>query len=153
MTAVEMTGDLLDVQVHGTPAPQGSKRHVGGGRMVESSARVQPWREAVKAAILLSNHGPLLPVSGPVAVTILFSLQRPSSHYGAGRNRDVVRPSAPVHPTTKPDIDKLIRSTLDALGEVGTYRDDSQVVTLTTQKLYARRTESVGAHIRVREVS
>ena len=30
--------------VLGLPAPQGSKRHVGEGRMVESSKRVKPWR-------------------------------------------------------------------------------------------------------------
>ena len=35
--------------VHGLPAPQGSKRHVGKGVMVESSKYVKPWREAVKA--------------------------------------------------------------------------------------------------------
>lgn len=29
--------------VLGLPAPQGSKTHVGEGRMVESSKRVKPW--------------------------------------------------------------------------------------------------------------
>lgn len=33
--------------VFGLPAPQGSKRHVGEGRMVESSKRVKPWRRQV----------------------------------------------------------------------------------------------------------
>ena len=36
--------------VFGLPAPQGSKRHVGEGRMVESSKRVKPWRRQVAAA-------------------------------------------------------------------------------------------------------
>ena len=31
------------------PAPQGSKRHVGGGRLIEASKRVKPWRQAVAA--------------------------------------------------------------------------------------------------------
>ena len=29
-------------------APQGSKRHVGRGIMIESSKRVKPWRDAVR---------------------------------------------------------------------------------------------------------
>jgi crossover junction endodeoxyribonuclease RusA len=37
------------IVVRGIPAPQGSKRHVGGGRMIESSRAVGPWREAVRA--------------------------------------------------------------------------------------------------------
>lgn len=37
--------------------------------------------------------------------------------------------------TTKPDIDKLIRSVLDSLTAV-VYEDDSQVVTISASKLY-----------------
>ena len=45
---------MITITVYGMPGPQGSKRFVGtrGGRgvMVESSAKVKPWREAVKHA-------------------------------------------------------------------------------------------------------
>jgi hypothetical protein len=44
---------LLRVDVYGLPAPQGSKRHVGGGRMIEASKKVGPWREAVVRASTL----------------------------------------------------------------------------------------------------
>src|ERR1700676_3259288 len=40
-------GDRMKITVRGIPAPQGSKRHVGGGRMIEMSKAVGPWREAV----------------------------------------------------------------------------------------------------------
>jgi len=40
MTRVEFT-------VLGVPAPQGSKRHVGRGVLVESSKALGPWRDAV----------------------------------------------------------------------------------------------------------
>ena len=43
---------VITIRVYGTPAPQGSKRHVGRGVMVESSKKVKPWREAVKQAAL-----------------------------------------------------------------------------------------------------
>jgi Holliday junction resolvase RusA-like endonuclease len=40
----------LVITVFGQPAPQGSKRHVGHGVMVESSKKVKPWRQDVVAA-------------------------------------------------------------------------------------------------------
>ena len=51
----EAPGVLLDgdagqeilIRINGLPAPQGSKRHVGGGIMVESSKRAKPWRQDV----------------------------------------------------------------------------------------------------------
>ena len=47
-----MSDAALTITVHGTPAPQGSKRHVGNGVMVESSKKVKPWRQDVKHAAL-----------------------------------------------------------------------------------------------------
>lgn len=139
--------EILDVDVAGTPAPQGSKRHVGNGIMVESSAKVQPWREAVKAASLSIPHRA---AEGPVTVDIAFRLTRPKGHYGTGRNAGRLRESAPPRPTTKPDLDKLVRSTLDALKDAGVYRDDSQVVTLITAKHYVCAGQVPGARIIVR---
>ena len=37
---------MIEIKVIGLPAPQGSKRHVGHGVMIESSNNVKPWREA-----------------------------------------------------------------------------------------------------------
>lgn len=115
---------MLDVRVYGSPAPQGSKRHVGGGRMIESSKNVTPWREAVKAAVLAQRGvGPIL--VGPLLVTVEFALAKPKS---AAKN---------ARPAKRPDIDKLLRSTFDALGDAGVWRDDSQVIGVEAIKTYA----------------
>lgn len=42
--------DVVEFFVPGRPAPQGSKRHVGHGIMVESSRDLGPWRERVALA-------------------------------------------------------------------------------------------------------
>lgn len=139
----------LIVRVYGIPAPQGSKRHVGGGRMIESSKKVGPWREAVKAAVLTATGRRPTTVDGPVQVDVTFFLPRPKGHYGTGRNAGRVRDSAPAEPTTKPDLDKLLRSTMDALTDVGVLRDDAQVVRIKAAKGYSRPEESPGATIRV----
>src|SRR5690606_17977873 len=139
----------LTVRVHGIPAPQGSKRHVGNGRMIESSKKVGPWRDAVKAAILAATGRRPTTVDGPVQVDVTFILPRPKGHYGTGRNAGKVRTSAPPEPTTKPDLDKLMRSTLDALTDVGVLRDDAQVVRIYAAKVYAWPEEPPGATIHV----
>ena len=136
----------LVISVHGTPAPQGSKRHVGRGVMVESSKAVKPWREAVKYAVIQwaqdrYRHGqntddPTWPITGPVTVRVTFTFTRPKSHYRTGRNRHLLRDQAPTWPAGKPDIDKVLRSTLDALSDAGVWRDDAQVVRVVMAKVY-----------------
>lgn len=154
---VEQAGSLMII-VHGRAAPQGSKRgfvnkHTGRVQVVESSARVAPWREAVKEAALIARgatDGDLCPtLTGPVRVVIRFVLARPKGHYGTGRNGAIVKASAPAHPTVKPDLDKLARSTLDALQEASVYRDDSLIVSLIVTKAYPGDGIEQGAVINV----
>ncbi len=132
----------LSIHVTGTPAPQGSKRgFVVKGRVVmtESSTKVKPWRQDVKAAALnaVAELAPWEPMTGPLVIHISFSLPRPRYHYGTGKNANLLKPSAPAWVDKKPDIDKLTRSTLDALGEAGVWRDDSQVAVVMASKRYA----------------
>lgn len=124
--------------VHGTPAPQGSKRHVGHGVMVESSKLVKPWREAVKFAAL--EVRPAEPIDGPVAVCLAFTLAAPAS---APKRR------LAMGPCRKPDIDKLVRSTLDAIVDAGLIVDDARVVGLHATKRYGQP----GCTVRVVEVA
>src|SRR5215472_3525905 len=101
---------VVHIRVNGRPAPQGSKRHVGNGRMIEMSKAVGPWREAVRAETQAAVTAPL---DGAVGVSVLFWLPRPRSHYRTGRHADVVKPTAPRRPTGRPDLDKLARAVLD----------------------------------------
>lgn len=138
----------LHCRVVGTPGPQGSKRHVGKGIMVESSAKVKPWRQDVRAAVLEATElATWQQPAGAVAVAVTFYLPRPKGHYGTGRNADTLRPSAPELPAVKPDVDKLVRSTLDAITESGAIRDDAQVADLASHKRYCKAGEPAGAFI------
>lgn len=119
------------LRVYGLPAPQGSKRHVGNGRMVEASRKVTPWREAVVGEAQRLGYAGLR-FDEPVAVRITFYLPRPSSHRGARG----LRPSAPVWPSKVPDLDKLARSTLDGLVQAAVLSDDARVVILHARKTY-----------------
>ena len=133
-----MTTPALHITVHGTPGPQGSKTRNAAGALYESSAKVKPWREAVKSAALgaLAYDEAWTPLDEPVRVDVVFTLRRPKSHYGTGRNAGVLKPSAPQHPTGKPDLDKLVRSTQDALKDAGVLLDDSVVTAVFAAKSF-----------------
>ena len=122
---------MIVVTVRGLPAPQGSKRHVGNGRMVESSKAVGPWREAVRAETqrVMDTAEPL---QGPLWVRLRFTLPRPKGHTG----KRGLLPSAPVWPAVKPDLDKLARAALDGLVAGGAMADDARVVQLDVRKQY-----------------
>ena len=129
-----------------TPAPQGSKRHVGGGRMVESSPRLKPWREAVRQEALATGEPS---TDQPVYIHLLFRFRRPKGHYSA---KGELKASAPKSHITRPDIDKLARSVLD--GITGTLiHDDSQVAFLVASKEYALPGELEGCQIEIRPIS
>lgn len=135
--------------VAGRPAPQGSKRHIGGGRMVESSRHVGPWREAVRAE---TQRVAADTAAGPVAVRIDFGLPRPKSHFRTGHSAGVLRPDAPIWHAQTPDLDKLVRATLDGLADGGAFSDDKLVARLATQKRWSRPGERPGATIWVEEL-
>lgn len=159
---------MIRFRVNGTPAPQGSKRHVGNGRMVEMSKAVGPWREAVRAEAVaawkaaaaeaeaaaldgyISGLETLMRIrDGAVSVTLVFVMARPKAHYGTGRNSGTVKDSAPRFPAGRPDIDKLARAVLDGLVMGGVMADDGQVASLSCCKVYARNGEAPGALIEV----
>lgn len=133
--------------VHGDPAPQGSKRHIGGGRLIEASKKLPAWREAIVLAAVQASPGHVTP--GPVTVHAEFRFHRPKSHYGVGRNLGQVKASAPSHPCTRatPDIDKLLRGVLDAITIAGLIGDDSQVVRAIPAKVYVAPGEPTGARV------
>lgn len=137
-----MSRQWLVVEVHGIPGPQGSKRHLGHGVLVESSALVKPWREAVRSAaeVALGRRSAERPWApgrlDPIEVSLVFTLARPASHYRSGRNAHLLRDAAPEQPSTRPDLDKLIRSTLDALRDAGALVDDARVVEVRAVKAY-----------------
>lgn len=118
----------ITITVHGLPAPQGSKRHVGRGVMVESSKKVKPWRQDVKHAALRETEAlDWTVLDGPLAVAMTFTFDRPKGHYRTGRNAHLLRDAAPTRPSGMPDLSKLARSTEDALTGV-VWKDDARVV-------------------------
>lgn len=129
------------ITVRGTPAPQGSKRHVGGGRMIEMSKAVGPWREAVRAETQRVMEYVAI-VDGPVHIRIFFRLPRPKS-----------LPKRVTWPAKRPDLDKLVRAVLDGLTNGGAWHDDGQAVMLSAIKQYATSEDPPGCTIKIESIT
>jgi len=136
---------VIDCTVIGKPRPQGSKRYLGGNRIVESNPNTHTWRSDVRSAI-----ASCIPHdwdrSLPMSVHITFGVHRPKAHY----LRSGLRPSAPLYPITRSvgDIEKLIRAINDSITGIA-FDDDSQVVRLTSEKIYIEIDEPEHARIRI----
>ena len=122
----------LEFFVPGIPAPQGSKKHVGNGVLIESSKKVAPWRKAVATTVAELDF---IPFDEPVEIFTTYLLPRPAT---------VTRQL----PSVPPDLDKLERGLFDALTIAGVWSDDSLVVDSHPSKRYADGNPT-GALIRI----
>jgi Holliday junction resolvase RusA-like endonuclease len=120
---------ILVFNVLGVPAPAGSKRgFVVNGRAVlvnDNKPTQKAWRQAVSSsAYEARTTAGFETLTGPVSLQVEFFLPRPKSAKKTAKWK-----------ATKPDIDKLLRSTLDGLTDAGIFRDDALVVELSTTKV------------------
>jgi len=126
----------------GQPRPRAFARKMGNvhvARFYDSDV-ADEWKRAVQIVVLDASIVHKWPLTlGPVAIAMCFSLPRPKSHYGAKG----LKPSAPVHHSGKPDADNLAKLVMDQITKSGRiWRDDSQVVSLRVDKLWASGNES-----------
>lgn len=149
-----MTEQAIRIAADGVPIPKGSNRAlarlVGGkavGVMVEGSSdagrkRLKEWAATIEAAASaeIERTGVAWPsTESSIVAEVVFWLPR---------GRTVRR----QHPCKKPDIDKLLRTVLDALTNAGLWADDSQVVEVRSAKRYATDARPPGVVIRAKEI-
>ena len=105
--------------VEGKAIQQGSMRAFNNRIVHNKTKELMEWRTRVGQAAHLAG---CTPIAGAITITMRFRYLRPKS---------VTR----IQPTVPPDLDKQIRSILDALTGIA-YQDDSQVVQITATKEY-----------------
>lgn len=131
--------DSVTFAVLGTPVPQGSMKAYSSRSVVASNAELlASWRSDVAAAA--HRHKPEgWNINAAVSLRCEFVFPRALSHYGTGSNAGKLKPSAPLHHTKTPDIDKLCRSVADSIGDAVAQvllKNDSQIVSLYATKRY-----------------
>ena len=125
---------MIEFEVFGRPAPQGSKT-IMRGRLVESSKYLPAWRKAIAEAASEAQAESDWFSDQPLEMSVIFTLEKPKS---------VKR----EQPTVPPDLDKLARAIGDSCTGI-LYNDDAQIVRLTLVKQYG---EPQGAIIKIEEL-
>ena len=119
------------------------------GHQYPASPTLRAWRKAVTAACRAHAPG-RAPLLDPVRVDLLFEIRRPLGHYtGRKRGAGLTLASTLSYPRV-PDLDKLIRSTLDAIAEGRLIGNDAQVIEVTARKVYS---SAQGVRIRLEVVN
>ena len=126
----------LTIDVSGEPASQGSHSVINGRIVQVNSSKHKRWRNAVVFAALDLIGEDWEPIDDPVELSVIFYLPKPKT-----ATREL--------PSVMPDLDKLIRAVGDSLTDSGIIRDDSRIVVIHAQKLYAGH-RGPGAVIRVK---
>lgn len=139
------TYSRIGFRVTGQPAPKGSARAIKRGDravLIASSSNAnrdaqRAWAAQVGWAAKAAHRA--APWTGPIGLEVTFYVARPKS----------VRRALPE---VKPDGDKLLRATADALTGI-LFVDDGQVTDWIARKRYATAEEPCGAWIEVWRVS
>lgn len=135
-----LTTELI-ITIPGEAIPKGSLKCVGRNghhQLIEDNKRTKDWRATL--VLWIKRKWPAHADRGQaLGAEITFTLKRPASHYGTGRNAYLAKPSAPAHPVSHRagDLDKLIRLVLDAIQDTDVLPDDSAVVEIQARKAYA----------------
>ena len=143
---------LATIEVVGKPIPQARPRArvFDGHGSVYDSGTSRPWKALIIDAVacqVANLCGRRL--TDPMKVRLEFRFPRINSHFGTGKNVNTLKPNAPTYKAGKPDVDNLIKSTLDAVTETGLWRDDNLVVQLDCVKRYVAVDESPGCTITI----
>lgn len=138
----------LRFTVLGRAQPAGSKRAfairkggvlTGKVAVTDAAKGSKSWKQEVRsAAVEAADQAGWSLARGPLSLLVIFTITRPASHFGTGKNADQVKASAPRYPASKPDATKLVRAVEDALTGVIWY-DDAQIVNQAVYKRYGDR--------------
>lgn len=128
----------LRVVAHGSPAAQGSKKHVGRGVMVEMDKKLPAWRKTVEAAARLAAGPGWEPINAAVSIAGEIRLAKPRTT------------KYPDYPAGPPDTDKLQRAIGDALTKSQVIKDDARIIHWCIKKVWAE--DMPGLDIEISEI-
>lgn len=138
----------ISLFVKGLPVAQPRVKFamIGGFARAYTPAHVKPWKKAICAE--LYPHVPQIAHEVAMKVRVCYFFERPKSHYDKKLR---LRPSAPAHKVSKPDIENLNKAILDAITDSGFWKDDSYVVEMRSFKRWAEPNVFPGALIMIEQ--
>lgn len=121
----------LEMTIEPRPKERPRARVIGNHAQIYTPTTTADYEKKIRSAWTKANGED--PLTGPVIVRVHLGMPIPKSATKANRAGMLARK---IRPVTKPDIDNLAKSILDAINGAA-YKDDNQIVTLLVKKYYA----------------
>jgi Holliday junction resolvase RusA-like endonuclease len=123
---------LIKILINTRPKPQQRHRHNG-------KFQYDPSAKDKKEFLLQSmKYAPKTPTLKNIEMYLTFCYKRPRNHYTSKNKVLKLKPDAPQHRSSTPDLDNLEKFVLDCY-EGTFYKNDSQVVRLTSEKVFGEQ--------------
>lgn len=133
-------------KVCGRPRPQPRPRFSANGHAYNPPT-ANEWKKLIKAAAI--KVLPKERLEGPIELRATFLFPRPKCHYLRGE----LRSDAPSRHVQVPDLDNLEKALMDALSDIGFWRDDCLVCSKLTDKWFSDPPHQPGVYVHVRSPS
>lgn len=133
---------FVDGAARGKQRPRTVRK--GGVTRTYTPQETKQYEQLVKSAYMLKADGAFF--DGPVRVTLSVFVEPPKSMSKAKR-QEILR-NDNIRPTSRPDLDNVVKSICDALNKVA-YKDDAQIVELYISRHYGLKN---GVCVTIREV-
>ena len=116
--------------------PRAKAARIGGFVRMYTPASAKDWKASIRreAFLALEKQEDRSQLCGPLSVRLVFHFPRPKAHFNS---KGIIKPGAPHWHVTKPDRDNCEKAVLDALGDLGLFKNDSQVCAGEVVKVYA----------------
>ena len=141
---------LIEFFLPGDPKPKLRARASAGNKVKGTKKRRIRMKTPVKTKIeqarlytIMRKVAPEVPHLGPVRLSLGYTMPLPKSYSRKLHGGPHVK---------KPDIDNLVKLTMDAMTNAGFWVDDTQVVYLLATKRYQREAEAAGCWVTVEEL-
>jgi Holliday junction resolvase RusA-like endonuclease len=124
---------MINLTILGEPKAQKRHRHVKMGNFVrqyDPSAS-----DKTDFLSIVQSNAPKEPFAVPLAVAIRFYFTRPKSHFRTGKNSHVMKNTAPLWHTSRPDVDNMAKFLMDSLNKIY-WKDDSYIADCWVIKQY-----------------
>jgi Holliday junction resolvase RusA-like endonuclease len=140
---------MIEFWIKGEPKAQPRpKAYRRGSKIgIYTPKTADAWKRCVKQGVEFwtSDQDP---IDHPCQVVLEFFMPRIQSHFRKQNKLPVLKDDAPMVHSSKPDIDNLEKSTIDALVDAGVFKDDNIIWHLDTYKRYSRH-DLVGCRITI----
>jgi Holliday junction resolvase RusA-like endonuclease len=139
---INVDDDSITFLIHGKPMPLPRPRFGRGRAYCKEKPAMDKYKAIVREIISTTNAtGPYFGAV-PLSVHIVFSFQRPKSHFKGRVSSMALHDAAPLFPGKNlGDVDNLVKWTLDAMSKT-VYSDDATVVTITATKRFAASSQT-----------